>query len=100
MSGANGDRAEGEGELARLRAEVDELRRLKAVDALLETLTGVLDVREVFDRVSEVSRRVIPHDALLLGRLTPDRQSVRVWAHTAVPDGVPISMPLRWMAVP
>ena len=90
MSGANGDRAEEEGELARLRAEVDELRRLKAVDALLETLTGVLDVREVFDRVSEVSRRVIPHDALLLGRLTPDRQSVRVWAHTAVPDGVQV----------
>ena len=88
MTGADDDGAKGEGELARLRAEVEELRRLKAVDALLETLTGVLDVREVFDRVSEVSRRVIPHDALLLGRLTPDRQSVRVWAHTAVPDGV------------
>ena len=77
-------------ELARLRAEVEELRRLKAVDGLLETLTGVLDVRAVFDRVSEISRRVIPHDALLLGRLTPDRQSIRVWAHTAVPDGVQV----------
>ena len=77
-------------ELFRLRAEVEELRRLKAVDELLETLTGVLDVREVFDRVSEVSRRVIPHDALLLGRLTPDRQSVRVWAHTAVPADVKV----------
>ena len=77
-------------EVDRLRAEVEELRRLKAVDGLLETLTGVLDVREVFDRVSEISRRVIPHDALLLGRLTPDRRSVRVWAHTAVPEGVPV----------
>ncbi|MFN7987299.1 MAG: sigma 54-interacting transcriptional regulator [Thermoanaerobaculia bacterium] len=77
-------------EIARLRAEVEELRRLKAVDGLLETLAGVLDVREVFDRVSEISRRVIPHDALLLGRVTPDRQAIRVWAHTAVPEGIQV----------
>ena len=84
------------GELASLRAEVDELRRLKAVDDLLETLTGVLDIRRVFDRVSEISRAVLPHDALLLGRLAPDRQSIRVWARSAVPDGidVPESVPL------
>ena len=83
-------------ELGRLRAEVEELRRLKAVDELLETLTGVLDIREVFDRVSEVSRAVLPHDVLLLGRLAPDRQSIRVWAHSAVPHGVvvPEAVPL------
>jgi two-component system response regulator FlrC len=88
--------ADREGELARLSAEVEELRRLKAVDGLLGTLTGVLDVREVFDRVSEISRTVLPHDALLLGRLTPDRQSIRVWAHSAVPEGfvVPEVVPL------
>jgi len=82
--------------LAQLTAEVEELRRLKVVDELLETLTGVLDIREVFDRVSEISRAVLPHDALLLGRLSPDRQSIRVWAHTAVPEGfdVPEVVPL------
>lgn len=82
--------ADREGELARLSAEVEELRRLKAVDGLLGTLTGVLDVREVFDRVSEIARPVLPHDALLLGMVTPDRQSIRVWAHSAVPDGITI----------
>ena len=75
--------------MLRLRTEVEELRKLKALDGLLATLTGVLDVREVFDRVSEVARPVLPHDALILGRVTPDRQSIRVWAHSAVPEGVP-----------
>ena len=83
-------------ELGRLRAEVEELRRLKAVDGLLSTLTGVLDVRSVFDRVSEIARPVLPHDALLLGRVTPDRQSIRIWAHSAIPEGfvVPDVVPL------
>jgi two-component system response regulator FlrC len=77
-------------DVARLRAEVEELRRLKAVDDLLAALTGVLDVREVFDRVSEISRTVLPHDALILGRVTPDRQGIRVWAHSAIPEGVAV----------
>ena len=91
----DGERPEDD-ELRRLGAEVEELRRLKSVDDLLETLTGVLDIRDVFDRVSEISRSVLPHDALLLGRVTPDRQSIRVWAHSAVPDGfvVPEVVPL------
>jgi transcriptional regulator with GAF, ATPase, and Fis domain len=79
-----------EAELFRLRAEVEELRRLKAVDGLLAALTGVLDIREVFDRVSEISRTVLVHDALILGRATPDRQGIRIWAHTAVPEGLPV----------
>ncbi len=84
------------GELETLRAEVDELRRLKAVDDLLETLTGVLDIRQVFDRVSGISRAVLPHDAIALGRITPDRESIRVWAHSSIPEGfaVPETVPL------
>ncbi len=80
----------GKDEIARLRAEVEELRKLKALDGLLATLTGVLDVREVFDRVSEVARPVLPHDALILGRVTPDRQGIRIWAHSSVPEGIPV----------
>ena len=96
MDGApHGDAPEREDELGRLRAEVEELRRLKVVDELLETLTGVLDIRQVFDRVSEVSRAVLPHDALLLGRLAADRQSVLVWAHSAVPDDVVVPESVR-----
>jgi two-component system response regulator FlrC len=80
----------GEDELTRLRAEVEELRRLKAVDGLLDALSSVLDIREVFDRVSEIARPVLPHDALILGRVTPDRQGIRIWAHSAVPEGIPV----------
>jgi transcriptional regulator with GAF, ATPase, and Fis domain len=87
---AGNPEADQDGELERLRAEVEELRRLKAVDGLLATLTGVLDVREVFDRVSEIARPVLPHDALILGRVTPDRQSIRIWAHAAIPEGFPV----------
>jgi transcriptional regulator with GAF, ATPase, and Fis domain len=83
-------RSAGEYEATRLRAEVEELRKLKALDGLLATLSDVLDVREVFDRVSEIARPVLPHDALILGRVTPDRQGIRIWAHTAVTVGIPI----------
>ena len=80
----------GEDETADLRTEVQELRKLKALDGLLATLSDVLDVREVFDRVSEIARPVLPHDALILGRVTPDRQGIRIWAHTAAAVGIPI----------
>ena len=80
----------GEDEADRLRTEVEELRKLKALDGLLATLTDVLDVRQVFDRVSEIARPVLPHDALLLGRVTPDRQGIRVWAHSAIPEGIAV----------
>lgn len=89
-----------EEELARLRAEVSRLRRLEALEALLETLAGALDVRDVFDRVSEIADRVLPHDAMALGLVDEDRRHLRVWAHTApfaagleVPDRVPIPDP-------
>ncbi len=100
MTGArDGPPPVGEDGIASLRTEVEELRKLKAMDGLLTTLTDVLDVREVFDRVSEVARPVLPHDALVLGRVTPDRQGIRIWAHTTVsqeipfPDVVPLPDP-------
>ena len=32
------------------------------LDGLLDTLTEVLDLREVFDRVSQLVQSVLPHD--------------------------------------
>ena len=37
---------------------------LLVLDGLLSTLTDVLDIREVFDRVSQLVQRVLPHDGL------------------------------------
>jgi transcriptional regulator with GAF, ATPase, and Fis domain len=53
-------------------AELDRLRRFEAIDELLPTLATVLDVRTVFFRISEIARRVVPHDALGLLRFTDD----------------------------
>jgi transcriptional regulator with GAF, ATPase, and Fis domain len=53
-------------------AELDRLRRFEALDELLPTLATVLDVRTVFVRISEIAKRVVPHDALGLLRFTDD----------------------------
>jgi transcriptional regulator with GAF, ATPase, and Fis domain len=55
-------------------AELDRLRRFEALDELLPTLATVLDVRTVFVRISEIAKRVVPHDALGLVRFTEDLQ--------------------------
>ena len=67
--------------------ELARLRRLAIVEELLTTLVGVLDVREVFARVSEVVGRVLTHDALALPVFTDDRQHAIPFA-TAGPAAV------------
>jgi hypothetical protein len=47
---------------------------------LLRTLAETLDAREVFARISSEARRVVPHDFLILGIMSPDRQRARVIA--------------------
>ncbi len=61
-------------------SELERLRRLEALDELLPTLAGVLDIRDVFARVSDIARRVLPHDGLGLPLLTEDRQHVTPYA--------------------
>ena len=68
--------------------ELARLRRLAIVDELLTTLVGVLDVREVFTRVSEVVGRVLEHDAIALPVITEDLQHAIPFA-TAGPAAVP-----------
>jgi transcriptional regulator with GAF, ATPase, and Fis domain len=67
----------------RLPGELDELERLRRLDRLAEllpTLGASLDVREVFGRISEITRDVLPHDGMGLVLLTEDRQHVRIYA--------------------
>jgi GAF domain-containing protein len=47
---------------------------------LLRTLAETLDVREVFARISAEARRVVPHDYLMLGLVSEDRETVSVMA--------------------
>jgi transcriptional regulator with GAF, ATPase, and Fis domain len=66
-----------DGVVAALRQRIAALETL---DGLLSTLTGVLDVREVFDRVSAIAHRVLPHDALSIAESIDEGRSVRVHA--------------------
>ena len=51
---------------------------------LLRTIAGVLDVRTVFPRVSEIANKMLPHDALSMVFVDRDRHFVRQAA--APPD--------------
>jgi len=55
-------------------------RKYESLQALAPALAKALDVRDVFERISEIARPVIPHDRMALGLLTEDRAAVRVYA--------------------
>ena len=56
------------------RERIDSLRRL------LQTMAGALDIRHVFDNVSEVVRGGLPHDMLVITSWGEDGTSFRVYA--------------------
>ncbi len=66
--------------------DVALLARLDALAELLPLLSGALDIREVFPHLSRVTTRVLPHDALVLALVAPDRQSILVHALTSDVD--------------
>src|SRR5262245_3382140 len=77
-------------------------RRLEAIDARLPALFEALDVREVFTRVSEIAKDVLPHDAVGLPLLTDDREHVVPYAtlglgNRAQPDLQPIPESMRYL---
>src|SRR5690242_19649275 len=59
-----------------LARELERLRRLDALDELLPTLAEVLDVRQVFARIGEIAKRVIPHDAFGLVLISDDKRAL------------------------
>ena len=59
---------------------------LNALEDLLSTLTSVLDVRQVVDRVSEIAQTVLPHDAMSIPLLIDGADRVRVYANSGLGD--------------
>ena len=57
---------------------------LEMLDELLGAVTGVLDIREVFQRVSEIARKVLPHDGMGLPIITDDREHIIPLATTGL----------------
>src|SRR5262249_17344246 len=62
---------------------------------------GVLDIREVFARVSDIARRVIPHDSLSLPLLTEDKNHIVIHAASGYSSQIPDTIPLaeHWKAL-
>jgi len=53
---------------------------LNALEELLSTLTEVLDIRDVVDRVSAIARTVLPCDAMSIPLIVPGTDRIRVYA--------------------
>jgi len=68
--------------------ERERRRRRDVLEQLVPTLAKALDVREVFDQVSQIASQVIPHDRMALGLLDEDRRTVRIHALSGevIPD--------------
>ena len=62
--------------------ERDTLRRerIESLRGLLHAMAGALDIRRVFDKVSEVVRAGLPHDMLFITSWGEDGASFRVYA--------------------
>ena len=61
---------------------VERLRRLELAADLLPALLHVLDVRQVFERLSAAGRASLPHDQLLMFLFEEGLTSFRVFART------------------
>jgi transcriptional regulator with GAF, ATPase, and Fis domain len=55
-------------------------KRRDALERLVPTLTGTLDVRAVFDQIATISQEVIGHDYVRLGLISEDGERVRLLA--------------------
>jgi transcriptional regulator with GAF, ATPase, and Fis domain len=64
-----------------------DLIQLDAFHALLPALAGSLDIREVFQHLSAVASRIVPHDEANLALATDDRTQFRLYASTR--EGAP-----------
>jgi PAS domain S-box-containing protein len=59
---------------------------LEVLDARLAALTDAGELRDVVDTVSAIAQTMLPHDAMVLPVLLPDRAHVRFYV-TKAPDG-------------
>ena len=67
-------------ESRRTAALRERAANLQMLDGLLKTLSGVLDVRDVFDRVSDIAQKVLKHDAISIAELIDNDERVRLYA--------------------
>ncbi len=72
-------------------SERERLQRLEGAAELLPELFSVLDIRKVFGRVSEIARKVLPHDVVGLGMYSDDLSEMTLYACScSMPVGEPV----------
>ena len=62
---------------------------LAVLDGLLSALTDVLDIREVFDRVSKLVQPVLPHDGMGVVEINETADRCRIDAGAGLPTATP-----------
>ena len=85
---------------SRPQQQGDLASRLEALNGLLNTLTDVLDIREVFGRVSELAQSVLPHDLMGVVEVSEKGDRIRLHAGTASTGPAyeaPVPDPERWL---
>ena len=87
-------------EAQRAATLAERAANLNALEELLSTLTSVLDVRQVVDRVSEIAQTVLPHDAMSIPLVIEGASRLRVYANSGLGDAptpyeTPIADPTR-----
>src|SRR5256885_16902954 len=64
-----------------------DVQRLEAFQDLLPAMARALDVRDIFQHLSDVASRIVAHDEANLALLTEDGAQFRLYASTR--SGVP-----------
>ena len=75
-----------------------ERRRRERLDQLEDALSAVaetLDIREIFERLSNAVKAILPHDLVYLGRLDEPTQSIHTLAVAGEADIDPPSKPFK-----
>jgi hypothetical protein len=72
-----------------------EIERQDAFHDLLPTLARALDVRDIFQHLSAIAARIVPHDEANLALLTDDGSHFRLYASTRA-GAAPLG---RWGAI-
>src|SRR5512135_2536425 len=67
---------------------------LEVLDGLLSTLTDVLDIREVFDHVSQLVQRLLPHDVLGVMEISEKGDRIRLLATAGLPAAQDFEVPI------
>ncbi|MBI3492842.1 MAG: sigma 54-interacting transcriptional regulator [Acidobacteria bacterium] len=67
--------------------DVNDVEHLDAFHDLLPALARALDVRDIFQHLSAVASRIVPHDEANLALVTDDASQFRLYASTR--DGAP-----------